>query len=205
MGWYSLLLSDRAGANGKIISIEAQPRTFELLDWTLEIGGMKGLNVQTLNKAVSNHSGQTVTMTYIPSRPLNNHIDESASAGTGGDQAFAVTTITVDDLVAEYKLERVDFIKVDVEGAEDLVWAGMSNTIKSNPGITIFMEVNTSRMRFLGKDPKPFFTSIIASFPNVRFVSDDIENPITETFLSVDDLLKRDNGEDTFVALFNKL
>ena len=162
------------------------------------------MNVRTVNKAVSNHSGQTVAMTYMPARPLNNRIDESAAAGTGGNQAFAVPTITVDDLVAEYKLERVDFIKVDVEGAEDLAWAGMSNTIKSNPGITIFMELNPARMRTLGKDPKPFFTSIVAAFPNVRYVSENIENPITETFLSVEDLLKRDNGEDTFVALYNK-
>jgi hypothetical protein len=41
-----------------------------------------------------------------------------------------VTTVTLDDLVGERGLERVDFIKLDIEGAEVNALEGAANTLR---------------------------------------------------------------------------
>jgi hypothetical protein len=50
-------------------------------------------------------------------------------AATGPGPTVAVTTI--DRIVSELQLPRVDFIKLDIEGAERNAMAGASTTIKT--------------------------------------------------------------------------
>ncbi len=42
---------------------------------------------------------------------------------------------------------RADFLKIDVEGAEEAVWRGMQRLIVRSPGIGIAMEFNPLRCR----------------------------------------------------------
>jgi hypothetical protein len=47
----------------------------------------------------------------------------------GGGPALQAPTVTVDDFVREADLDRVDLIKMDVEGAEPWVLAGAADTL----------------------------------------------------------------------------
>jgi FkbM family methyltransferase len=52
-----------------------------------------------------------------------------------------VPLVTIDELFAELKLDRVDFIKLDIEGAEKQALAGANNTLaKYHPRLAIAME-----------------------------------------------------------------
>ncbi len=52
------------------------------------------------------------------------------SVGDGQTGDAAVTTLTIDDLVARRNIERVDWIKLDVEGAERATLEGARETLK---------------------------------------------------------------------------
>ena len=71
----------------------------------------------------------------------------SLTAPPDGDPPrFAVHEVPVtalDDAVPG----RADFLKIDVEGAEDAVWRGMQRLISRSPGIGILLEFNPNRCR----------------------------------------------------------
>jgi len=56
------------------------------------------------------------------------------------------------DILAERLGGRVDFIKIDVEGAEPLVIAGARDTIADNAHIVIVMEWSPGQVRAAGFD-----------------------------------------------------
>lgn len=56
---------------------------------------------------------------------------------------------------------RADFLKVDVEGAEEAVWRGMQRLIARSPGIGILLEFNPLRCR----DAAGVLAEMAALFP----------------------------------------
>ena len=76
--------------------------------------------------------------------------DQPASASLKSDfldcdqETIQVEAIRIDDFVTDQKLERVDLVKLDVEGVEEIALRGMQQTIlKFKP--TLFIEVLDSR------------------------------------------------------------
>lgn len=64
---------------------------------------------------------------------------------------FSVVGRTVDSLLDQLA-GRIDFIKVDVEGAEPLVIAGARQAVSANPGLTIIMEWSPGQIQSAGFD-----------------------------------------------------
>ena len=56
---------------------------------------------------------------------------------------------------------RADFLKIDVEGAEEAVWRGMQRLIARSPGVGIVMEFNPLRCR----DARGVLAEMEARFP----------------------------------------
>ncbi|UAK24674.1 FkbM family methyltransferase [Sphingomonas nostoxanthinifaciens] len=74
---------------------------------------------------------------------------------------FAVPSLTI-DMLAERLGGRVDFIKIDVEGAEPMALAGASGTIARNPGIVIVMEWSPGQIAAVGHPVAAFVDQIWA-------------------------------------------
>jgi hypothetical protein len=77
---------------------------------------------------------------------------------TIGIPAEAVDTVTsrgvrLDDYVAEHKLDRVDFVKMDIEGAEWFALQG-ATAVLSRWRPTMLMEINRPACRALGYEPE---------------------------------------------------
>jgi FkbM family methyltransferase len=142
IGYYSLLLSDLAGPEGKVVAFEPLPYTYSFLDRNLQNNG--AANVITENAAVGAASGR-VRM----SAARNGRLGQNSVSDTGDAD---VRCTTVDTEVTQLNLDRVDFMKVDVEGYELQVFMGAEDTIRRfHP--KIMFEVNAKALREHGAEP----------------------------------------------------
>lgn len=147
IGLYSLSAAKIVGNSGKIYSFEPDPITFKNLKKNIESN--KCDNVELINKAVSNKTG-TIAFTSsenISSRSKN-HIksdDEPES------NSIKIHTIKIDDFF-ENKVNVINVIKMDIEGAEFEALKGMKKIIDKNKHLKIFLEFSPFMLKRLNAD-----------------------------------------------------
>ena len=117
-----LEFSRRVGASGKVIAVEAHPGSFELLQKLCERNALT--NVVCRQYAVMDRQG-VARISDNPGCDANT----MAHGPTDAEEGIQVVSVTVDALVEECGLERVDFLKMNIEGAERLAIQGMSGTV----------------------------------------------------------------------------
>lgn len=80
---------------------------------------------------------------------------------------LSVEMVTLDSYVAEQKLSRVDVVKIDVEGLEPEVYAGMQSIIRENREMFLLLEFSPKRYA----EPERFFKQIRSDFSHVYVCS----------------------------------
>lgn len=142
LGYFTLLMAGRVGARGRVISVEANPALAGFLGETIAVNRL-GRQVTLHNHAVSDRAGE-LDFFIFPDRNLNSGIllDEWRDRVLP-ENIHRVKAVTGDSLLS--RLTRVDLIKIDVEGAEHMVWRGLRETLRRNPDITVMLEHNASR------------------------------------------------------------
>lgn len=163
-GYFSILMSELSGSAGKTFAMEPNPRIAELLRATRFVNGSK---FEVIEVALSNKKGEAILT--INDRELGGGTIKQNEIKKGRSQV-AVQTISVDEMVKENNIGRVDIIKMDVEGVEPLVFNGMQQTIADNPGIQIIIEYSPSIYEDAQK-----FTEYLFSVFTVCQVKDFVE------------------------------
>jgi FkbM family methyltransferase len=141
-GYFTLLMADAVGATGKVIAAEPIPATRSLLERNLALNGLAE-RTEVLGVALGAISGGEVTLIIPQGEPKNAIVQPDGLDYSFGRPYERVTApaMRVDDL----NLARLDLVKIDVEGQEAELWAGMQQTIARSPGIQIVLEVNGGR------------------------------------------------------------
>ena len=145
-GYYALLMADLCGPDGMVHAFEPNPRMVELMRATMALNGFWN-TVKVHPVAVAAAAGPALRFLASDTEPKNGRLlkpgELAGRSGREGDQLISeVPAVPLDDAVPG----RVDFVKIDVEGAEDLAWRGMQAMIARNPDIRIVMEFNAARM-----------------------------------------------------------
>jgi FkbM family methyltransferase len=131
------LYARKALADGAkmVVAIEPSPENIECLRRNLS----KDINagrVIVYPKGVWNRE-EEVSFKKETASGANHIMQESE----GGDQIIHIPVTTIDKIVSELKLEKVDFIKMDIEGAEQNALTGAQQTIvKYHPRMAIATE-----------------------------------------------------------------
>ncbi len=112
----SLFVALRAGPGAKILAVEPQPVLFERLVYNLSQN--PAATVKALACAVADIDGRATL--FENSRDLAQTSMRIVNAETGG-ASLMVEARSLATLVREEGLRRIDVMKLDVEGAEDLV------------------------------------------------------------------------------------
>jgi FkbM family methyltransferase len=92
----------------RIYGFEPDPRSFATL--RANVGDLPGVTIDP--RAAAGASGAA---TFFSSE---NSLASSLVADTGARRAVAVDTVSLDDLMDELGIDRIDLLKLDVEGAE---------------------------------------------------------------------------------------
>ncbi len=128
IGLFSVIAAKVSGINGKVYSFEPTPDTYAILKETVRINKLKE-RVEPVNKAVSNKEGTTVfyssDLKGDNSNSLIPHREDRIIKG------ISVSLTTVDAFVSENNIQKVNFIKIDVEGAEYDALLGAAQTFKN--------------------------------------------------------------------------
>lgn len=160
VGYFTLLLADSAGLAGKVASFEANPQLSELLARTVNINGMDN-RVQVFHNALGATVGETLNL-FIPSRLMGSATLNAPP--TADSRKVEVRTITLDAALQDWP--RVDFIKLDIEGAEWQAWKGMQETIQRNRDIVIVTEFQPSNYQ----NPAEFLAAFQAAGFELRYI-----------------------------------
>jgi len=122
VGAWSLILSHAVGPRGRIFAYEPTQATYDTLSRNVELNS--ATNIFPFRYALSDSNSQL---------RLYHHVDCSRnSLGPFDDTAGYedAPSRRLDDVAAKLMLDRLDFIKVDVEGAEPLVLNGSLSTLR---------------------------------------------------------------------------
>jgi len=143
-GIYSLVASKCTGKDGKVFSLELAAGTFMNLEKNIFINDAE--NITALQLAAADKPGKAL---------LIHHPDHSRNILSRADSAEdseQVLTISLDEMIQKYGLKEVAMVKIDVEGAEELVLKGAQNLMQRCKPIIIF-EINPAGAESLSLAP----------------------------------------------------
>lgn len=117
LGYYTILAADLVSQSGRVVAIEPNPEVFRRLSSSVAVNGFSG-RVEVLNIALADAGMSGKAPFFVPrgepknGRFIRSHENQERLRKTG--DVFEVELGSLDP----DRFERVDFIKIDVEGAE---------------------------------------------------------------------------------------
>ena len=148
-GYYTLVAAAAVGGEGRVIALEPDPRLFARLEGNVRLNRFS--HVTTAAAAASSREGTLTLAGYSDgdaNRGVSRVIEESSVSGP----TFLVSATTIDAVTAG--CPRVDLVKIDVEGAEDAVLAGMQDGLSSGRYRAVVLELHPGLLRARGVDPE---------------------------------------------------
>jgi len=144
-GYFSLLASSIVGDGGRVISFEAAPKTYRILNKNAS----KVSNINVHNNAVSDTTG-TLSFYEFPNLYSEyNTLDVSQFENeewykNSKPQEIKIESIVLDNFLTQTNTNPT-LIKIDVEGAEYKVISGMKNHLHNNNPIIVMEYLSDDR------------------------------------------------------------
>jgi len=138
IGMFTTLAAKLSGT-GMVYAFEATPKTFAYLLDNLAINAVS--NVYPVFAAVSEETGVARMFEHAQSHEQN-FLDTTSGSGT------VVPTIRLDDFLASQQAKHIHFMKIDVEGAEQMVLRGLGE--RSATVAVLYLECDTKTFKRFG-------------------------------------------------------
>lgn len=168
-----MIFSKLVGKTGKVYAFEAHPKTFEALSYNKRLNNLD--NVELLNLAISDENG------FIKIQDSDNSLANKVSKDV--DMGFEVEAITIDSFLKDKDIKEVDFLKVNIEGAEQLLIQGMKESL----GIIKNMAISCHDFRYMNEGDIFFKTKkIVTTFleeNNVKYQVRETNNPLIDDYI----------------------
>jgi len=119
VGEEALTFSRAVGKLGKVICIEAHPRTFRCLEKLAQYNRLE--NVIAIHQAVAEPSCRVATI---------EDSDDYLGNRSGTAKGISVPATTIDAIYQQLGLGKVHFLKMNIEGAERFAIQGMAETLQ---------------------------------------------------------------------------
>lgn len=154
-GYYTIIFGKLVGDKGKVISFEPIPWASER---TLENVKLNNLNNVTVNSfALSDENGFAFMID-----PGNDSRISTCSDAEPISGKMEIKLEKFDDYILKNPEEKIDFIKIDCEGAEMNILLGMTDVINNfNPKFLI--EIHKEKLKLFDKTEKDIFDFMEAS------------------------------------------
>jgi FkbM family methyltransferase len=135
-GFYTVIASKIVGESGHVYAFEPGTKELNLLRQNISANSIT--NVTIIEKAVSNKEGSS---RFAISRDgAMNSLLETDHPSQQVDEWQDVEVTTLDSAVQDLNIKKINFIKIDVEGAEKFVFEGGKESIFSDANPVILFE-----------------------------------------------------------------
>jgi FkbM family methyltransferase len=124
----TIVFSREVGTTGKVLAIEAHPITFGCLRLFCKLNHLD--NVATANLAIID-SARSVAIESQRGWQANR------VTGIAGEDNLRIPGLSLDELVAREGVSRIDFLKMNIEGAEAFAIRGMEQTLRITRALCI--------------------------------------------------------------------
>jgi FkbM family methyltransferase len=119
-----MLAASLVGPTGQVYAFEPNPDNCRMIEMSIEAN--KFANIQLFQNAVA-EAQQSFNLDVGGTNSNGRIIDFSPDAVPGQATPLRVEAVVLDDTLPE--LDRVDIIKLDIEGAEPRAWQGMQQIV----------------------------------------------------------------------------
>ncbi|MDQ3193231.1 MAG: FkbM family methyltransferase [Bacteroidota bacterium] len=159
IGFFSLLASKKVQNHGKVFSFEPVPSTFKKLKENIEINKCK--NITVFNNALSDNKETLAMQVSIDGFDAWNSFGKPSGGNKFSEIQFQ--TDTIDNLISTKLFsDKIDLIKIDVEGWELFVLKGAEKILLSDYGTVFMIEFNDENFKgagYIGNDIFDFLES----------------------------------------------
>jgi len=142
-GYYTVLAGKLVGDQGRVYAFEPDPVSFSLLERNVRLNGLT--NVVLEQKAVSNEPG-SIRLYLSEDNKGDHRIYQPADEDR---EAIEIEAVTLDDYFADDP-RRIDFIKLDTQGAEVAILRGMPRILAANENLRMAVEFWPSGLEQFG-------------------------------------------------------
>jgi len=149
IGYFTLIAARSVGNTGKVYAFEPEPTNYSIVEKNIQLNRYH--NVILIQMAVSNKNGKCKF--YLDKKDLGKH-----SLFGNGKDFIEIRTTRLDDY---FKDEKIDFIKMDIQGAEWLALKGMVSILKRNKNIKIYTELDPASLRKSDTEPQKYMKMLM--------------------------------------------
>jgi FkbM family methyltransferase len=157
IGFWSVPLASAVKESGRLDSFEPVPSNFRLLSANLNANHLE--TVVCLHQLGLSDRGGTAEISLREDFAGGSETGNAAMVIDGSDFRFQCAQVhiqTLDDLADSLAFDRLDFMKVDIEGHEHRFLMGAARTVARFRPI-LFMEINDEYYERQGSDPTKLF------------------------------------------------
>ncbi len=168
-GWYTTLMAERVGQTGKVHAFEPVPDTFKELTTNVKL--LSDPSTVIANQLALSHTETETVINIFEGEPTGHASLASKSKNTTG---FRCETVRLDEYLLNSGVSNVDFIKVDVEGAELNLLKGSGTMLGQAVPPVIVMEMAIGQSRHFGYVPNDLIEFIRSRADYDFFQMDEI-------------------------------
>ena len=167
IGYHSTVLSALVGPVGRVYAFEPDPECYQILEYN--VSRSKYRNVTPVQLAVCHKVGTTK---FFETEECGTHSLFNVRPNLTR-RILTVNTTTIDAFLANHGNPDVGFIKIDTEGAESTVLAGMNGLLSRGTAISIILEFCPTYIETTRGDPKAFLSHLTAEFGQCELILPD--------------------------------
>jgi FkbM family methyltransferase len=154
LGWFTVHLADLVGPEGRVDAFEPRGELFELLSKTINENHLTNITLHNCALGAKNSRGQMIWSTHDVN-PGGTYLDLSDLRDPQVNTQ-SISVMALDSSISH----RIDFIKIDVEGSEPLVFRG-AERILTQDRPAIMTEINPDNLlRTAGLSAAEFVTFV---------------------------------------------
>ena len=161
-GYFTLVGAHLVGQQGRVVSVEADPRACQVVRANIAENGLT--QVVLVAAAASDRPGTLSLQAYGQSNSDSGHFGVAASTSViEGGARFDVPARPLEELLRDAGVDRVDVMKMDIEGAEAKALPGLGRYLTEGRIARLILELHPAHLRDQGGSAAAVVTDLLAS------------------------------------------